>query len=213
MPCNDYDNNPRNYTVTTFKYLGSIFDSNGGAERDINNRVRLAWMKWKQLTGVLCDKRVPIKLKDKVYKTVIKPTMTYGAECWAVRKKDDNRLHVAEMRMLRWIRGKTRKDHVRNQSIQEDAKVCQMSTFLRQKRLNLYGHIRRREEEDNLSRKIMDMVVSGKRRRGRPRRRWIDNNREDMSKYELTADMTENKQYWKMMVKTGPQRSGDGLQR
>ncbi len=221
MSCNDYDNNPRNYeeiqlgddklnTVTTFKYLGSIFDSNGGAERDINNRTKLAWMKWKQLTGVLCDKKVPIKLKDKVYKTVIKPTMTYGAECWAVRKKDENRLHVAEMRMLRWIRGKTRKDHVRNQSIQEDAKVCQMSTFLRQKRLNLYGHIRRREE-DKLSRKIMDMVVPGKRRRGRPRRRWIDNNREDMSKYELTADMTENRQYWKMMVKTGPQRSGDGL--
>ena len=35
--------------------------------------------------------------------------------------------------------------------------------------------------------------------------------REDMSKYELTADLTENRQYWKMMVKTGPQRSGDGL--
>ena len=48
---------------------------------------------------------------------------------------------------------------------------------------------------------------------GRSRRRWIDNNRKDMSKYELTADMTENRQYWKMMVKTGPQRSGDGLQR
>ena len=31
-----------------------------------------------QLTGVLCDKKVPIKLKDKVFKTVIKPTMTYG---------------------------------------------------------------------------------------------------------------------------------------
>ena len=167
-------------------------------------------MKWKQLTGVLCDKNVPIKLKDRVYKTAIKPRITYGAECWAVRKKDENRLHVAEMRMLRWIRGKTRKDHVRNQSIQEDAKVCQMSTFLRQKRLNLYGHIRRREE-DNLSRKIMDMVVPGKRRMGRPRRRWIDNNREDMNKYELTADMTENRQYWRMMVKTGPQRSGDGL--
>ena len=24
-----------------------------------------------------------------------------------------------------------------------------------------------------------------------------------MTKYELTADMTENRQYWKMMVKTG----------
>ena len=181
MPCNDYDNNPRNFeeiqlgddklnTVTTFKYLGSIFDSNGGAERDINNRVKLAWMKWKQVTGVLCDKKVPIKLKDKVYKTVIKPTMTYGAECWAIRKKDENRLHVAEMRMLRWIRGKTRKDHVRNTIIQEDANGWQMSTFLRQKLLHWYGHVKRREE-DNLSIKMMDMVVPGKRRRGRPRLR------------------------------------------
>ena len=59
--------------------------------------------------GRAMRKKVPIKLKDKLYKTVIKPTMTYGAECWAVRKKDENRLHVAEMMMLRWIRGKTRK--------------------------------------------------------------------------------------------------------
>ena len=144
------------------------------------------------------------------YKTLIKPTMTYRAKCWAVRKKDENRLHVAEMRMLLWIRGKTRKDHVRKQIIQEDAKVCQMSTFLRQKRLNWYGHIRRREE-DNLPRKVMDMVIPGEGRRGRPKRRWIDNNREDMIKYELTTDMTENRQYWKMMVKTGRQRCGDGL--
>ena len=36
---------------------------------------------------------------------VIMPTMTKGAECWAVGKIDENRLHVAEMRMLRvqWI--------------------------------------------------------------------------------------------------------------
>ena len=58
---------------------------------------------------------------------------------------------------------------------------------------------------------MMDMVVPGKRRRGRLRQRWLGNNREDMSKYELTADMTENRQYWKMVVKTGLQRSGDGL--
>ena len=32
-------------------------------------------------------------------------------------------------------------------------------------------------------------------------------------KYELTADMTEDRQYWKMMVKTGPQRCGDGRER
>ena len=36
----------------------------------------------------------------------IKPTMTCGAECWAVRKENENRLHVAEMRTLRWIWGR-----------------------------------------------------------------------------------------------------------
>ena len=65
----------------------------------------------------------------------------------------------------------------------------------------------------------MDMVVPGKRRRGQPRRRWIDNTCEDMKKYEMTSDinmigttdMTENRQYWQMMVNTGQQRSGDSL--
>ena len=84
-----------------------------------------------------------------------------------------------------------------------------MPKFLRKKRLNLYGHIKRREE-DNLSRKMVDMVVPEKRR-GWPRRRWLDNTWEDMNKIELTADMTENRQYWKMVVKTGSQRCGDGL--
>ena len=74
-----------------------------------------------------------------------------------------------------------------------------------------YGHIKRREE-DNLSRKIIDMVVQGKiLKKGWPKQKLLDNTREDMKKYELTADMTKNRQYWKIMVKTGPQRCGDGL--
>ena len=28
-------------TVKTFKYLGSMFDANGGAEKDVNNRVKI----------------------------------------------------------------------------------------------------------------------------------------------------------------------------
>ena len=54
-----------------------------------------------------------------------------------------------------------------------------MSTFPRQKRLNWYEHVGRREE-DNLSGKMVHMVVPEKRRRGWPRRRWIENTREGM---------------------------------
>ena len=90
---------------------------------------------------ISCDKTVPVKLKDKESETVIKPTVTYGAEGWVVRKEDENKYHIAEMRLLGWIRGTTRKDHDTNQVIHEDAKVCQMSTLLSQKILNWYGHI------------------------------------------------------------------------
>ena len=45
----------------------------------------------------------------------------YEAECWAVRKKEERELHSTEMRMLRWARGKTRLDHVRNVDILKEA--------------------------------------------------------------------------------------------
>ena len=92
--------------VTTFKYLMSMFDAEGGSTTDCENTVRLAWNKWREVTGVICDKKVPVTLKHKIYKTVIKAAMTYGAECWTMKKKDEMRLmNKKEMRMLRWIQG------------------------------------------------------------------------------------------------------------
>ncbi len=64
-------------TVKTFRYMGSMFDANGGAQTYVNNRVKIAWSKWKETTGVMFDRNIPTQLKDKVYKTVIKPVMVY----------------------------------------------------------------------------------------------------------------------------------------
>ena len=83
----------------------------------------------------MCDRNIPTKLKDKVYKTAIKPPMVvYGAECRAVRKQE-RKLHRTEMRMLQWARGKTRLDHVRNVDIWKEAHMYPMAEFLREKRL------------------------------------------------------------------------------
>ena len=48
----------------------------------------------------LCDfdKKVPVKLKSKLYKTVVRPAMVYGSECWALRKQDEQRLHTTEIK-------------------------------------------------------------------------------------------------------------------
>ena len=127
---------------------------------------------------MMCDRNIPTKLKDKVYKMARKPAMVYGAECWAVRKKEERKLHTTEMRMLRWARGKTRLDHVRNVDIWKE---YPMAEFLREKRLIWFGHVQRRDKDD-ATRKILQisqMTVDGKRNRGRPKLRWGDLVRDD----------------------------------
>ena len=37
-------------TVTSFKYLGSLFSSEGGSQADVINRIRIGWMKWKEVS-------------------------------------------------------------------------------------------------------------------------------------------------------------------
>ena len=76
--------------------------------------------------------------------------MTYGLECWAVTKKDENKLNSSEMRMLRWARGKTRLDHIRNKDIRKEAHVKPVETFLENKRLKWCGHCLRRERNHTL---------------------------------------------------------------
>src|SRR6218665_1843395 len=45
----------------TFKYLRSTFSAQGGCEHDVRNRIKIAWQKWRELTRVLCDNKMPIQ--------------------------------------------------------------------------------------------------------------------------------------------------------
>jgi hypothetical protein len=66
-----------------------------------SHRINAGRLKWRQASGVLCDPRVPLKLKGKFYRTAIRPVMLYGAECWPTKKRYVQQLSVAEMCMLR----------------------------------------------------------------------------------------------------------------
>ena len=151
----------------------------------MQERVRLAWNKWIEVTGFICDKKVPVKLKHKIYKTVIKPTMTYGAECWTIKKKDEMLMNKTEMTMLRWIQGVSLREHKRNDEIREAATVQPIETHLMQKRLHWYGHVRRRDES-HITRTVLDMEVKGMIPRGRPKVRYMDTIGRDMKKNGLT---------------------------
>jgi len=63
------------------KYLGSLVQSDGEIEADVNHRIQVGWLKWRRVSGVSCDKKVPLKLKEKLYRTTVRPTMLYGTKC------------------------------------------------------------------------------------------------------------------------------------
>ncbi|KAG2556461.1 hypothetical protein PVAP13_8NG079408 [Panicum virgatum] len=70
----------------TFWYLGSMLQKDGDIDEDVRHRISAGWLKWRQASGVLCDWRVPQKLKGKFYRTAIRPAMLYGAECWPTKR-------------------------------------------------------------------------------------------------------------------------------
>ena len=62
-----------------------------------------------------CDHRISIKLKGKFYRTIIRPVIFNGTECWVVRKQHIHKLSQAEMRILRWVSENTRKARILNE--------------------------------------------------------------------------------------------------
>jgi hypothetical protein len=69
----------------TFWYLRSMLQSDGGIDENISHRIRDKWVKWKQASDILCNKKVLNKLKDKFYITAIRPVMMYDAEYWTTK--------------------------------------------------------------------------------------------------------------------------------
>ena len=73
--------------------------------------------------------------------TVVGPALVYGAETWVLKKVQENKLEVAEMRMLRWVCGVTKVERIR-----DTTKVGEIATKIQEIRLKWYGNVLRREE-------------------------------------------------------------------
>ena len=123
-----------------------MLQRDGDIDEDVSHRIKAGWMKWRQASDVLCDKRIPQKLKGKFYRTAIRPAMLYGAEYWPT-KRHVQQISVAEMRMFRWICAHTRRDRVRNDDIRDRLGVAPIEEKLVQLQLRWFGHVQRRPPE------------------------------------------------------------------
>ena len=184
--------------VKEFKYLGSTVLESGGCEREVKKRVQAGWNGWRRVSGVICNRRLPAKVKGKVYSSVVRPAMVYGLETVAVTKKQVEEMEVAEMKMLRFTMGVTRKNKIRNEHIRSTVKVERLGMKMREGRLRWYGHVMRRDQE-YVGRKMMEMELPGKRRR----ERFVDVVKEDMKEVGVKEMDIEDRKMWKMMILCG----------
>ena len=61
--------------VKEFKYLRSTVQESGGCEREVKKKVQAGWNEWRKVSGVFCDKRLPARVKGKVYSSVVRSAM------------------------------------------------------------------------------------------------------------------------------------------
>jgi len=74
------------------------------------------------------------------------PVLMYRSECWTLRKEDERRLLVAEMVWLRRIRGRSRRERIRNEKTREKlgAEETVIEKIIRRKPIS-FVHVERME--------------------------------------------------------------------
>ena len=148
---------------------------------------------------MLCDRKFSSKIKGKFYRAAIKPTLLYEIECWPVKKIFEHKMEVTEMRMLRWMCGRTLMDRIRNQEFRDILGVAPISGKMREHRLRWFSHVQRKTF-DALMRSVESIIVESKRSRGRPRRTWNEQIRVDLHELNLSADLTRDRSSWRRHI-------------
>ena len=44
----------------------------------MKKRVQAGWNGWRRMSGVICDRRVPARVKSKMFKVAVRPAMLVG---------------------------------------------------------------------------------------------------------------------------------------
>ena len=101
----------------------------------------------------------------------------YACEAWTLTAELQRKIQAVEMRSLRRLLGISYTDHITNDEVRRRVSLHMNSyvdllTTVKKRKLKWYGHITRTH---GLSKTILQGTVPGSRKRGRQKKRWIDN--------------------------------------
>ena len=133
-----------------------------------NNHVRFMY-------PLLKDKSINRKCKLIIYNTILKPIIMYGSECWSLTTRNESKIQAAEMRVLRTVKGVTRRHRIRSTAIRAELEVETLLDTIEKKRLQWYRYSMRMSDR-RYPKKAFLWTPEWKRPIGRPRK---DGSKED----------------------------------
>ena len=140
-----------------------------GSELAVTRRIGLGWKAFNSVSSMLCGKRHTWNIKGKIYRTRVKPVITYGSETWVVRSVEKSILRKAEKRMLRMMCDVQLADGVSTKELMVrlglDRSIVEV---VRQGSLRWLGHVVKKEDDDCVK-QAWRFEVEGSRGRRRPR--------------------------------------------
>ena len=84
--------------VEEFKYLGTTLTNKNSIQEDIKSRLKVGNACYYSVQNLLSSSLLSKKLKIKirVYRTIILPVVLYGCEAWSLTLREERRLRVFE---------------------------------------------------------------------------------------------------------------------
>ena len=155
--------------VSDFDFLGSKITADDDCSHEIKRRLLLGG----KLMTSLDSRDITLPTKVHIVKALVFPVVMYRCESWTVKQAEHQRTDVFELwcwrRLLRvpWTARRS------NQSIlKETSPGCSLEGLMLRLKLQYFGHHMR--SVDSLEKTLMLGGIGSRRRRGRPRMRWLD---------------------------------------
>ena len=151
------------------------------------------------MSGVLCDSKMPVKLKRKVYQTVVRPAFLYGTECWTMYNTYNRQLETTEMCMLRWAAGVSLRDRIKSSRIRGSLGVTDINSKLEERQLRWYGHIERRPT-DHIVNQAIAIDIPRTTARGRPKNTWMMQRKDQMQRHGV-GDLAQHRREYSLRTR------------